>query len=102
VKRRSSTRPTTDSAPAKSAAPASGRRPEGSGRAAVRCIRPSSSFSQTWLKALVPDATSAVPRSVWKSRPRSIPESGPFVPATKPTKAVMTTNRVMRGFVSAT
>ena len=98
----SSASPATESAPAKSAAPVREMSPAGSGRPAVRAMRPSSSFSQTWLKALVPEATKAVPSSVWKSSAASIPERGPFVPATKPTKAVITTKTVMRGFVRDT
>ena len=56
----------------------------------------------TLINALVPDATKAVPRSVCRSSARSIPERGPVVPATNPTKAVITTKTVMRGFVSDT
>ena len=43
-------------------------RPDGSGRPAVRCIRASTSRSRSWLNALVPAATSAVPTRVCSSR----------------------------------
>jgi hypothetical protein len=76
--------------------------PAGSGRAAVRAMRESRSFSQTWLNALVPEATRAVPSRVLRSSTASIPERGPFVPATKPTNAVITTKTVIRGFVRET
>ena len=79
----------------------SGRRPAGRGRVAVRAIRRSRSISAISLNALVPEATRAVPRSVWRRRTASRPASGPSVPAAKPRKAVRTTKTVMRGFVSS-
>ena len=58
--------------------------------------------TSTWLGAPPTTVVVLTPGEVIWNAGMFIPESGPDVPATKPTNAVITTKTVIRGFVSET
>ena len=76
------------------------RRPEGSGRPAVRAIRPSRPRSWTWFSAEAPQDSSITPAST--SRPCDHGNSGPSgARSMKPAPAETSTSSTMPNFESS-